>query len=142
MKIFKNFLIITSSLCFLSITQLAFSEVAVIVNPSNNSEISEDDVKRIFLGKLKTFPDGTSVLPVNLSNSDSIREEFDDKALGKSASQIKAYWSKLVFSGKGNPPKEVDSQKEILQLVKDNPAVIGYVNASSVPAGVKVIAKF
>ena len=123
-------------------TQFAFAEVSVVVHPSNADNISADDIKRIFLGKMKSFPGGVQAIAVNQSASSSVREAFDSNALGKSASQIKAYWSKLVFSGKGNPPKEVDNDQEVIALVKDNPSVIGYVDSASVSGDVKVIAKF
>ena len=121
---------------------LVFAEVSVIVNPSNASSLSDDDIKKIFLGKKKTFDDGSSILAVNLSSANPARAAFDEAALGKSASQIKAYWSKLVFSGKGEPPKEFSSDEEILKLVKENPAVIGYVDSAKVDASVKVVGKY
>ena len=91
---------------------------------------------------MKSFPGGSTALPVNLSSSSEVRKTFDKKALGKSASQIKAYWSKLVFSGKGNPPKEVADDAETISLVAKNPAVIGYIDSSNVTDRVKVIGKF
>ena len=121
--------------------QFSLAEVSVIVNPSNADSISADDIKRIFLGKMKNFPSGAQVIAINQSASSDVRKSFDSEALGKSASQIKAYWSKLVFSGKGNPPKEVTNDQEVIALVKDNPSVIGYIDSSSVSGDVKVIAK-
>jgi len=140
-KLFK--LLLTISITFaLGICNIARAEVAVIINSGNSATISDDDIKRIFLGKMKSFPDGSKVLPVNLKNSSDVRKAFDKKALGKSASQIKAYWSKLVFSGKGNLPKEAADDSEAIRLVAENPAVIAYIDASNVTASVKVIRKF
>ena len=81
-------------------------------------------------------------MPINLSSGNAIRSAFDQAALGKSTNQTKAYWSKLVFSGKGNPPKEVDSEAEVIELVSKNPSLIGYVDSGSVTADVKVVATF
>ncbi|MGX5173407.1 phosphate ABC transporter substrate-binding protein [Aliikangiella sp. IMCC44653] len=142
MKILQNFLIVTCLLGGALYTSGLSAEVAVIVHPSNANNLSADDIKRIFLGKMKKYPNGSSVLPVNQDSSSAARDEFNDKVLGKSASQVKAYWSKLVFSGKGSPPKEASNQDEVIQLVKDNQSVIGYVDASKVDPGVKVVAKF
>ena len=119
-----------------------FAEVSVIVHKSNAANVSVDEVKRIFLGKSKKFSDGASAVPINLSASVAVRGEFDDAALGKSTNQTKAYWSKLVFSGKGNPPKEVSSTAEMIELVSKNPSLIGYVDSASVTGDVKVIATF
>ena len=57
-------------------------------------------------------------------------------------SQLKAYWSKLVFSGQGQPPKVVESSAEILTLVAANPNMIGFVDAAEVTPNVKVVGKF
>ena len=120
----------------------AFAEVSVIVHKSNAASVSVDEIKRIFLGKSKKFSDGASAVPINLSSSVAVRSDFDDAALGKSTNQTKAYWSKLVFSGKGNPPKEVSSTAEMLDLISKNPSLIGYVDSASVTGDVKVVATF
>lgn len=141
MKKLTQVLILLTSL-WATTTVPAFAEIAVIINGSNSAAVNQSDIKRIFLGKKKSYSNGSPVLPVNLSPSNPLRQQFDKSALGKSASQIKAYWSKLVFSGKGAPPKEFATDAEILKLVKENPAVIGYIDASKADASVKVVAKF
>jgi len=120
----------------------ASAEVAVIVNASNDSTISIDDIKRIYLGKSRTFTNGSPVIAINLGKADQTRQSFESHVLKKSASQVKAYWSKLVFTGKGTPPKEVSSVEEMVKLVKENPAVIGYIDSKFVTSEVKVITKF
>lgn len=59
--------------------------------------------------------------------------------LNKSANQLKAYWSKLVFTRKGNPPKEVKTDQEVITLVSANPDLIGYVDVSSVNDSIRVV---
>lgn len=117
------------------------AEIAVIVNPSNSATISIDDVKSLFYGKQKGFSDGKTALVLSLSEGEPLRSEFNTSVLGKTDAQVKAYWSKLIFTGKGTPPKEVTAQ-EMLELVAKNPNTIGFVNASSVNDNVKVIATF
>lgn len=131
----KTLLII--SCLFLS--NLAQAAIAVVVHPSNQTSLTQDDLVRLYTGKLSAFPDGASAIPVNLADSVPLRAEFDQKALGRSSSQVKAYWSKLVFTGKGTPPKEVASDSEVLELVASNPNLIGYVSAGAVSAKVKVL---
>lgn len=121
---------------------MAYADVAVIVNPSNNSEISDQDIARIFLGKLKAFPNGEKAVALNLSAGSETRNDFEQKVLNKSSTQIKAYWSKLVFSGKGKPPPELVSDNDILALVSEDSNVIAYIDAKNVNASVKVIKTF
>ncbi|GBL03228.1 phosphate ABC transporter substrate-binding protein [Glaciecola sp. KUL10] len=130
---------ITLCAAFLLTSSLAFAELTVIVNPSNTNDLDAKKVQRLFLGKDKKFPDGSEVLAVNLTADSSTRNNFDEKILGRNSSQVSAYWSKLVFTGKGIPPKEVSSDAEVIDLVSKNPSVIGYVDSSSLIDGVKVI---
>jgi ABC-type phosphate transport system substrate-binding protein len=134
----KKTLIVVS----LFISQLAFAEVAVIVHPSNANALDEAAVSKIFLGREKSFADGKSVVPLSLAESSPASTAFNDAVLKKSSSQLKAYWSKLVFTGKGTPPKEIATDEEMIKLVATNPSVIGYVDASKVDASVKVAMKF
>ena len=122
-----------------AISLCAFAEVVVIVHPSNDSTLSQKDVQRIFLGKEKKFSNGNEVLPVNQVPSSSARGSFDTDTLGRSSTQIAAYWSKLVFTGKGIPPKELDNDAAVLAIVADNQHAIGYVDSASVSDAVKVI---
>ncbi len=117
----------------------ATAEVAVIVHPSNADAISKADISAIFLGKKKSFPGGSSAVPIVLN--DASADEFNSKLLGKSASQLKSYWSKLVFTGKANPPKSVSSD-EALSLIKSNPNMIGFVDSANVSADVKVVGTY
>lgn len=90
---------------------LAYADVAVIVHPSNNAVLTQDDVNKIFTGRAKSFPDGKAAEPLNLVESVPVRADFDQKGLGRSSSQMKAYWSKLVFTGKGPPLKNYHQKK-------------------------------
>jgi ABC-type phosphate transport system substrate-binding protein len=120
----------------LSFTALA--NVAVIVHPSNAAVLTQDDINKIFTGRAKSFTDGKAAEPVNLAEAVAVRADFDQKALGRSSSQMKAYWSKLVFTGKGTPPKELASEQEVIDAVAKNPAAIGYVSAGAANGSVKV----
>jgi len=128
-----------------SVLLFSFSSVAgvtVIVNTTNTAAIDEGDISRIFLGKVKQFSSGDKITIVNLKYNQATRNEFEKKVLNKSASQVKAYWSKLMFSGKGKPPKELASDKEILAFIAANPGSIGYVAEASVDGSVKVVKTF
>ena len=126
-------------LCALCLPVSATAAIAVVVHPANQTSMTQDDLVRMYTGKLSTFPDGASAVPVNIAVSEAVRSDFDQKALGRSSAQVKAYWSKLVFTGKGTPPKEVDSAAEVINLVANNPNIIGYVAADSVSDKVKVL---
>ncbi|GAB5381301.1 MAG: hypothetical protein Alis3KO_31720 [Aliiglaciecola sp.] len=135
----KNFIrntVLATSLTV--ITASAFADVVVVVHPSNSSELSAKQVQRIFLGKEKKFSNGTAVNPIN-QTSNAARNDFDSNVLGRSSTQVAAYWSKLVFTGKGIPPKEVNGDAEVVAAVAADPSAIGYVDSAAVTGDVKAI---
>jgi hypothetical protein len=54
---------------------------------------------------------------------------------------VKAYWSKLIFSGKAKPLNEFASDSEVLNWVSTTPNAIAYIDANKVDGSVKVIKK-
>lgn len=124
------------------VTTSVMAEVAVIVHPSNNATVDQAEITRLFTGRGTTFSNGSKATPLNLAESAAARGEFDSKVLSKSSSQMKAYWSKLVFTGKGTPPKELNSDAEMKAAVAADASAIGYIDAAAVDGTVKVLAKF
>ena len=138
-KLSSSFLLSTLML----ITSAAYADVAVIVSANNaNATIDADTLSRIFLGKTSNFPDGNQAIPVDQTEGSAARESFNDKVLGKNSSQLKAYWSRLIFTGKGTPPKESGGDADVKALVANNPNTIGYIDSSAVDGTVKVVYSF
>jgi ABC-type phosphate transport system substrate-binding protein len=130
--------ILAASLC----SSMAFADVAVIVHPSNGDALDKDSISRLFLNKMKAFPNGTKAVPLALAEGQAATDEFNGKVLNKSAPQLTAFWSKLVFTGKGQPPKALGSDAEVVSAVAADPGAIGYVDAGSVDESVRVVATF
>jgi ABC-type phosphate transport system substrate-binding protein len=127
-----------AALCTASLGALA--QVAVVVNPkSPMASMTADQVSGIFLGKSNTLPSGGTAVPTDLPDSVPAREIFYTKVTGKSTAQVKAAWSRLVFSGKATPPKELASSADVKKFVASNPDAIGYIEKSAVDSSVKVV---
>lgn len=119
----------------------AVADVAVIVHPANTSSVSTADIQNLFLGKTASFGGGKSAKPYNVKE-EKVRAVFEQQALGRSSSQLQAYWSKLVFTGKGVPPDELASSADAVAAVANQENAIAYVDSSAVNDSVKVIATF
>jgi ABC-type phosphate transport system substrate-binding protein len=130
-----------ASLAGLALASMAAqAQVAVIVNAkSGAASMTADQVASIFLGKSTTLPSGATAAAVDQAESAAIREQFYSKVTGKQAAQVKAAWSRIVFSGKGTPPKEMASSAEVKKFVASNPDAIGYIEKSAVDGSVKVV---
>lgn len=134
----RGSLILLASLCAYANTSLA--EVVIIVNPAIKLDsLSKSDVARIFLGKTAQLPSGQDITPLNQYFSSETRGEFDKKMLRKSPGQMKAYWSKQLFTGEGSPPEEVPGDLDVLKMILQDKSYIGYVDDSVVNEGVKVL---
>ncbi|MCZ8234847.1 MAG: hypothetical protein O9335_06775 [Inhella sp.] len=122
------------------LSTMAAAQVAVIVNPMNGSaSLTADQVGALFLGKSTALPGAAAAVMSDLPESSPVREQFYSKVAGKSSAQVKAAWSRIVFSGKGTPPKELGSAAEVKKFVAGNPSAIGYIERSAVDGTVKVV---
>jgi ABC-type phosphate transport system substrate-binding protein len=136
----KNRICLAAATLVLCVANFTWAEVVVIVHPSASIQsLTGDDVSRLFLGKAKSFPGGTPAVPINQNEGSPAREKFNETVCKKNASQYKAYWSQLVFTGKGTPPKDVGDDSAVKALIAANPNMIGYIDAGAVDAGVKVV---
>ena len=118
----------------------AQAQVAVIVNPKcAAASMTADQVASIFLGKTSTLPSGATAAPADQAEGSAVREQFYSKVTGKQSAQVKAAWSRLVFSGKATPPKELASSAEVKKFVAANPDGIGYIEKSAVDGSVKAV---
>lgn len=136
LKISLIFLLLLSSI------NLAFAGVAVIVNPSNPINLSHAELAKLYLGKTKSFSNGDKCTPVSLSDNNPLSQTFRSSILNKSASQLKAYWSKRIFTGKGRPPKQLESVTSIKQFVANDTSAIAYIDETDVDASVRVVFVF
>ena len=112
----------------------SFAEVVAVVGAkSPAATMSNEQVAQFFLGK------SSSMTPIDQPDGNAVRNEFYKKVTDKDASQAKALWSKLVFTGKATPPKEVAGSAEVKKAVAADPKAIGYIEKSAVDATVKVV---
>lgn len=138
----KNFLTTSLLLVGLGTIQLSFAEISIIVHPGNTSAADAKIMKRIFLGKAKTFSGGGNAIPIELTEGNTVRTTFNGEFLGKSDAQMKSYWGRLIFTGKATAPVQASSDEEMLKIVSSNPDYVGYIDSSKVTDAVKVVHTF
>lgn len=120
---------------------VANAGIAVIAHPSVTAgALTVEQVSQLFMGRAKSLPDGTVVTPIDLAEGAPARVQFVERVLGKNEQQLRSYWSRMIFTGKGQPPRSVNSAAEVVKMVASTPGFIGYVDAKDVAAGkVKVL---
>jgi len=118
----------------------ASAELALITHPNNSqSQLSLEEVRHIYLGQTNELPDGANVTPVDQKDGSQTKTEFQSKVLQKDPGQIKAIWSKLIFTSGRAPPFVLASDAEVKTWVAKTPGSLGYINKAAVDNSVKVL---
>lgn len=108
------------------------AQTVVVANPAAGA-LSKDRVADIFLGK------DPSHTPVDQSEDSPIYADFYKKAAGRDVAQVKAMWSRIIFTGKGQAPKQLPDSAAVKKAVAADPKALGYIEKSAVDGSVKVI---
>lgn len=116
-------------------------DIVVIASSESGIEnLTRTEVADIFLGKVSRFPGGAIAVPLDQPEGSAAREEFYRSFAGRSAAQVKAHWSRIIFTGRGLPPTVVQDNREALERVAQNPNAIAYVERSLVDGRVRIVA--
>lgn len=114
--------------------------IVVVVNPASGVEtLSRNDVINIFLGSFRRLPSGIPALPVDLPQGHPARAEFYRLLVGKNPSEINAYWSRLIFSGKTRPPIQAIRVEDAATMVQGSVGAITYLERSKVSGKLRIV---
>jgi len=84
----------------LGASSISAEVVAVVSTKSPISTLSKGQIIDIFLGRRTHYPDGTLAVPIDQTEGSAERNEFYNKIADMSAAQVKAFWSKIIFTGR------------------------------------------
>jgi ABC-type phosphate transport system substrate-binding protein len=101
---------------------------------------TRDFVSDAFFKKVSRWPSGERLHPVDLRFGSATRAAFSEAILRRSAAAVRSYWQQRIFTGRGVPPPEVESDAEVLRYVSEHRGGIGYISAAAAaPVDVKVL---
>lgn len=140
MKLLKKIALFAGVLVLATTGIAAHAALAIIAHPSNKAAgITMEEAAQIYLGKSRELANGRRVAPVDQSVTSASRAKFYQSVVKKDERELKAYWSKLIFTGKGQPPREIGDDAAVQAWVASNPDAIGYVDGKFVNSSVKVL---
>jgi ABC-type phosphate transport system substrate-binding protein len=113
--------------------------VAVVSSRSPITALTKNQIVDIFLGKRTLFPDGTSAIPIDQIEGSATRDAFYVRFAGMSPAQVKSFWSRIIFTGRGQPPRSVATGADTKNLLASNPNAIGYVEERLVDSSLRVV---
>ncbi len=113
----------------------------VIVHDENKiSEVTRQFLADAFLKKTTQWPGGLSIEPVDLKSASAVRAAFSESVLKRSVTAVKHYWQQIIFSGRGVPPPELDSDADVVDYVLRHKGGVGYVSPAATIKNARVIA--
>jgi len=142
MTLFKyGFVLAISALLILSsVDVIAGKKPVVVVNPSvSQSALKLKDLRSIYTMKKNTWSDGSPVTVFVLSNNAITHKDFCRSLLKVFPRQLEAVWHRLVYSGTGERPIEVGSEKEMMDRVTNTPGAIGYVQSEVLDENARIL---
>ena len=114
--------------------------VAVIVHPDNQTALTVEEIRSIYLGKINTYRNGEKAIPLDITNGNqNLRKLFTNKVLRKKETSLNAYWARMLFSSRAAPPRPVGSSIAVKEFVAVTPGAIGYIDTADVDASVRII---
>jgi len=121
-------------------SRAAADELVVIVSSASAiAGLTKDQIADIFLGKLRQLPDGTKVVPIDQPEGSPTRDAFYVQFTGKSPAQVKAHWSKIIFTGRGQPPPTATDAAETKKRVAQDPRAIAYIQRTLADDSVRML---
>jgi ABC-type phosphate transport system substrate-binding protein len=113
--------------------------VVIVSAKSATTTLRAEQVAAIFLSQTGRFPGGEEAIALDLPVGSPLRDEFYNKVAARTPALMKAYWTKMVFTGRGQPPRELPNSAAVRKMVAENPAMIAYIDRSALDASVKAI---
>lgn len=93
------------------------------------ASLTRNEAEQLFLGRRTTLSDGTPVTLIDLP-AGTIRDQLYLLLTGKNPIQTRAYWSRQVFTGRAQPPREAASAEQASDWIASTPGAIGYLPAN------------
>lgn len=115
-------------------------ELVVIVSArSPVKELDARQVADVFLGGTSHFPGGGCAAAVDQKPGSAARNEFYGKVAASTPERMKAHWTRMMFTGRGQPPREAAGNAAVRRMVAADPALIGYIDRSALDASVRAV---
>ena len=113
--------------------------VVIVSAKSPVTALRAEQVAAIFLSQTGRYPGGEEAVALDLPVGHAMRDEFYNKVAARTPALMKAYWTKMVFTGRGQPPRELPNSVAVRRMVAENPAMIAYIERTALDASVKAI---
>jgi hypothetical protein len=106
--------------------------------PENTLQV--ETIKEAFLGRKPSIRSGVSIRAIDRADNDQrFRGAFLKAILGWNTTRYKAYWSQIVFTGKGEALPVVKSLTELEKILNESKGSISFVDDSEKTGDFKIL---
>ncbi|MCX9156255.1 hypothetical protein OPU71_08990 [Niveibacterium sp. 24ML] len=137
MRTLARLLLAAVSAGLLAIPSLRAEEpgsVVVVAGHANTlAMLSREEVTRLYIGE-RLEGDKNQLKALELDVPPWAREVFYARLLGRTPVQMRALWARLVFSGKGRPPRIVANVDAALKELEGNASLVVFMPADKAAA--------
>ncbi|MDM7862341.1 hypothetical protein QTP81_17165 [Alteromonas sp. ASW11-36] len=121
----------------------ASDSLVVVVHAGNAIEaLSKKQVIDIYMGRYSSFPNGQPAAPIDFPDESVEKALFYQLLVNQDLRKIRSYWSRLLFSGRAKPPRELETASEIAQYLDTDINTLAYVPRSQVTTEMKIVYQF
>lgn len=113
--------------------------VVVMARQGDTVTLTRNQVVDIFLGRLQQLPDGRRIIPLDQAEQSEARERFYREVLERTPAQVRAHWARLVFTGRGSPPRSVALPESVVGAIHEDSRVIAYLYRRDLDASLAVV---
>jgi hypothetical protein len=112
----------------------------VIAHRNNSADVVDRAfVEAAFLKKTLRWPHDEAIRAVDLRPDAPARQRFSEEVLRRSVPAVKSYWRQRIFTGRGVPPPELESETAVVRYVQRHRGAVGYVSGRADTSEVKVL---
>lgn len=109
----------------------------IIVNDSVPAgHFSLADTRAIFYMHQRVWPNGEQIKVFTLAEDDPTHKDFVKNNLKIFPYQLRRAWDRMIYTGTGTAPIQLDSEQQMIEKIIATPNAIGYVN--KIPDNAKI----
>lgn len=105
------------------------SSVYVVAHTNTNIiKLSSAQLRKIVSMRQTVWPNGQPIVVYTLDSNNPVHQTLCIDLLNMFPYQVERLWEKLAYSGLGEKPINVESEKKMLEFIAKTPGAIGYVS--------------
>lgn len=105
------------------VQKAAAEHIIIVANVDDKSiKLNRQQIRNLFMGGAVPH----QLQAIALSPDNESRLLFNTKVIGLTESRIQSFWAQMRFTGRKKEPKEISSESELLEYLKNHQGALGY----------------